>query len=252
MTPVTFLHSDKQTKCQTGPDTAPEPLDDGLSYLGPLTSGTLNELQPTSYRDRVAALGAIAAFLSSMLADTSAPVIWCQLRDPDRLHLHAPGLMAFGLDPARIIKLTVTSEKDLLWVLEEAITSGTVGAAVGVLWSERLYDFTASKRLRLRASEAGTPVFMVRSHRANGATAADMRFSVTSQASQMPSLKERPFARLGAPTWQLNLIKSKRVKPRSDTVRWNHETLRLGMATELGRRLPQSQNTPAIPLQNTG
>ncbi len=217
-----------------------------------IKNGSLSEILPVSYRDRVAALGITMAFLSAILRKNKGSIIWCQLRDPDRLHLHAPGLAAFGIDPLRITKVTLSTEKDLLWAMEEAVTSNAVTAVVGILWSEKLYDFTASKRLRLRASEAGIPALLVRSHRANGTTAVDMRFSVASHASQALSTKERPFARLGNPEWQLNLTKSRGIKPRSDHVRWHHETLRLGMAAELGNRMSQSPHRPAIRLLQTG
>lgn len=217
-----------------------------------ISLGSFNEILPVCYRDRIAALGITLAFLSKLLCENTGSVIWCQLRDPDRLHLHAPGLAAFGIDPMRITKVTLASEKDLLWAMEEAITSKAVAAVAGVLWSEKLYEFTASKRLKLRASEAGVPAFLVRSHRANGATAADVRFSAASHASHALPAKERPFARLGSPEWRLNLTKSRGIKPRSDHVRWHRETLHLGVAAELGNRMPQSPHQPALYLQQTG
>lgn len=216
------------------------------------TLGCLSEILPVSYRDRVAVLGLSMAFLSVKLQERSGSIIWCQLRDPDRLHLHAPGLAAFGIDPTRLTKVTLATEKDLLWAMEEALASKAVVGVAGVLWSEKLYDFTASKRLRVRAHESGIPALLIRSHRANGTTAADMRFSAASLASQTPSLQKRTLARLGNPEWQLNLTKSRGLKPRSDPVRWHHETLRLGMATPLGNRMPQSPDRPAMPLQQTG
>ncbi len=212
----------------------------------------LSEIQPATYRDRVAALGVTMAFLSTILQENKGSLIWCQLRDHDRLHLHAPGLAAFGIDPARLIKITLTTEKDLLWAMEEALVSKAIAAVAGVLWSEKFYDFTASKRLRVRATEAGIPGLLVRSHRANGTTASDIRFSVASTTSQKQQVNVGSFARLGRPEWQLNLTKSRGLKPRSDHVRWHHETLRLDMATPLGNRTSQSSDRPVIPLQQTG
>ncbi len=215
----------------------------------PVKSGKLSEILPASYRDRVAAMGVTLALISGILQEKKGSLIWCQLRDPDRLHLHAPGLAAFGIDPQRVTKLTLATEKDLLWAMEEAVTSKAVVAVVGVLWSEKLYDFTASKRLRLRVSESGIPALLVRSHRANGTTAADTRISVASHASHTASEKNGSFARLGRPEWQLNFTKSRGIKLRSDHVRWHHETLHLGMATKLGNRMPQSPHKPAARLQ---
>lgn len=229
-----------------------KPPEDAVLPFGISKTGALNEVLPASYRDRVAALGVTMAFLSTVLQKTKDSIVWCQLRGPDRLHLHAPGLVAFGIDPGRITKVTLEAEKDLLWAMEEAITSNAIAAVVGVLWSEKYYNFTASKRLRIRASEAGIPALLVRPHRANGASAADMRFSAASHLSHKVVAKGQSFARLGRPEWQLNLTKSRGIKPRSDHVRWHHEALRLGVVTELGNRMPQSPDKPGADLRKTG
>lgn len=228
----------------------------GTNWLASLETGALTEVIPSGYRDRIAALGKVMASLADLSKRSDDPILWCQLRDVERLHLHGPGLTAFGIDPARVTKVTLLTERDLLWTMEEAVASGSVAAVAGVLWSEKLYDFTASKRLRMRARESDTAVVMVRSHRAHGTTAADHRLSVSTQPSLGAEHRPGAFGLLGDPTWQVNLTKSRHSHPGTQYVSWNPEAVRLNMATALADRaastVSASHPRPVVPIRATG
>lgn len=220
----------------TGSDTL-----DQVFPAGAISAGALLEVLPENYRQRSAATGATLALGARLLREKTGPLIWCQLRDPERLHLHAPGLAAFGIDPERIIKLTVKNEQDLLWAMEEALNCSYLSGVVGVLWREKLYDFTASRRLSLRARESGVSALMLRSHRANGTTAADMRLSVrTRESSAMPE-RAAFLPRLGRTTWQLDLKKCRGANSGSWHIGWNRETVSFDLASRLagGTSLPE-------------
>lgn len=207
-----------------------------------IASGSLLEMQPESYRQRAAAMGATLALSARLLHEKTGPLIWCQLRDPERLHLHAPGLMAFGVDPERVIKLTLKNEQDLLWAMEEALDCSYISGVVGVLWKEKLYDFTASRRLNLRAKESGVSALMLRSHRANGSTAADMRWMIKAkESSQMPPRKAY-LPRIGKTIWQIDLKKCRGANQGSWQVGWDRETVSFDLASRLagGTSLPES------------
>ena len=206
-------------------------------------AGTLLEIQPESYKQRSAATGVSLALGARFLQERTGPLIWCQLRDPERLHLHAPGLMAFGLNPDRMIKLTIKSEQDLLWAMEEALACSYISGVVGVLWNERMYDFTASRRLLLRAKENGVSALMVRSHRANGTTAADIRFEVSTQTSSEMRPRDKFLPRIGNTTWQLELKKGKGLKQKRWQIGWNRETLSFDLVSEFPGRVPLPENT---------
>ncbi len=217
---------------------------DALDRILPATvtsAGALLEVLPESYQQRSAATGATLALGARLLEAKTGPLVWCQLRDPERLHLHAPGLAAFGIDPERIIRLTVKSEQDLLWAMEEALDCAYLSGVVGVLGQEKLYDFTASRRLSLRARSSGVSALMLRSHRANGTTTADMRWMVgAGESSKMPERKAF-LPRLGGAIWQLDLIKCRGANGGSFQIGWNRETLSFDLASRLagGTSLPE-------------
>ena len=217
-----------------------------------IATGALHEIQCASYRDRAASLGVALALCTRLLTEKPGPVIWCQLRDPDRLHLHAPGLMGLGIDPGRVTKITLRKEQDLLWAIEEALDCAYVAGVVGVLWSEKLYDFTASRRLALRAKKSGVSAFVVRSHRANGTTAADTRWRISSaqsKALRTGRALDRAFPpRLGKAQWRLDMTKCRGAKPCAWNVVWDHEALRFDLAARLADRadLPPCRSAGAF------
>jgi protein ImuA len=133
----------------------------------------------------------------------------------ERGDLYGHGLAALGILPERMLMITATKEKDLLWTLEEAVASGAFGAVVGSLGPmERLYGFPASRRLKLRASATQTRLFLLR-HRSNGgATAAQGRWTV----SALPNRSEGEhagYALLGAPRLRLTLERMGGLPPQS-------------------------------------
>jgi protein ImuA len=105
--------------------------------------------------------------------------------------LYGHGLAGLGIEPDRMLMVAASSEKDLLWTLEEAVSSGAFGAVIGSLGAkERLYGFPASRRLKLRAAASQTPLFLLRHRLSGGATAAHGRWRVAS----MPSRSEGEHA----------------------------------------------------------
>jgi protein ImuA len=215
-------------------------------------AGALHEIQCASYGDRAASLGVALALCTRLLTEKPGPVIWCQLRDPDRLHLHAPGLMGLGIDPGRVTKITLRKEQDLLWAIEEALDCAYVAGVVGVLWSEKLYDFTASRRLALRAKKSGVSAFVVRSHWANGTTAADTRWCISSAQSKAPRTGHAFLPRLGKAQWRLDMTKCKGAKPCAWNVVWDHEALRFDLAARLADRADLPPCRPAAAFRQTG
>ena len=129
--------------------------------------------------------------------------------------LYGHGLAGLGIQPERMLMVAAAKEKDLLWTLEEAVASGAFAAVVGSLGAkERFYGFSASRRLKLRATATRTPLYLLR-HRSNGgATAAQGRWTV----SALPSQSEREhagFALLGPPRLLLTLERMGGLLPQS-------------------------------------
>jgi protein ImuA len=182
---------------------------DGVLPGGGLRHDALHEIAAVDYRDMGAALG-FAAALAARCAEAApdAPVLWCEGGHTpfDVGALYGPGLMAFGLDPARLIIVSPPRDIDLLWTMEEALRLGALAAVVGEIdgRAARL-DLTSTRRLQLAAEEHTTPAFLLTGHESAGATAAVTRWRVGSAPSS-PTVEIAGLAGLiGRPRWHVRL-----------------------------------------------
>ena len=103
-------------------------------------------------------------------------MLWC-LKRPD---LYGPGLLAHGLDPARLVLVTARRDDDILWAVEEGLRTGAPPrvkpglkpAVVGEV-GDRL-PMAAGRRLQLAAERSGITALLLRRWR-NAAEAAAER-----------------------------------------------------------------------------
>ena len=219
-------------------------IDTSLPAHG-LAGGAVHEMAGVGYQDRSAALGFALGLTARLLQERPGPLIWCETRDHDRLHIHGPGLMAFGIDPGRLTKVTVARETDLLWALEEALDCPYVAGVVGILWSEKRYSFTASRRLSLRAKKSGVTALLVRSHHARGASAAATRWRIAGAPSPALAPYSSMLPRLGNAGWRVDLCKSGNGRENKWDVVWNHEAIRFDLASRVADGAPAANNESA-------
>ncbi len=74
---------------------------------------------------------------------------------------HGAGLDAFGLAPERLVTVSVTHRRDLLWGMEEALRCRAVDVVIGEMRAGKI-DEIAVRRLSLAAAESGTLALLLR------------------------------------------------------------------------------------------
>lgn len=126
---------------------------------------------------------ALSAVRQAQEAAPSLFVVRLKSTQQELGELYGHGLAVFGLDAAKVITVTVNSEKDLLWAAEEIAENQAQPVIAMLNAKERLYGFTASRRLKLRSEGAGSLIFIVRHWSQEGATAAHTRWRITRQPS---------------------------------------------------------------------
>ncbi len=205
------------------------PLDRFLPWCG-LRLGALHEISPASpgpLRDG-AALGFAAGMLGRLTMQCGKPVLWLAETAPP----HAPGLAAFGLNPARLVVALPGRAAATLWALEEAARSTALAA---VLAEVRGMEPIAARRLHLAARTSGTTVVLL--NRAAAISAAETRWRVGGLASA------------DAPRWRVDLVRCRGRSPDDGgvVVRWEvewDETARgFRLVAEAGHRPAMPQDT---------
>ncbi|SIS54884.1 protein ImuA [Paracoccus saliphilus] len=216
----------------------PDRLDAAFADEG-ISTGALHEIVPAAPNDFAAGIGFGACLLAQIARLRSGFVLWVQPVDRGRRG-GAPyplGLTALGLDPAHLIQIEASKGIDILWALEEGLGHPALSAVIGVLPErDRSYDFTASRRLAMRAAKQGVTALLLRNNAHPAmSTAAETRWSV----SALPSASSnRAGAGLGVPRWRLELTKCKKGTLGHWEVEWHHETLSFRFPAPLADRAP--------------
>ncbi len=191
---------------------------------GGLPLAALHEIRADESRDGGAASGFALALVARLTASGGASsIVWIGEADLRREAggLYAPGLIALGLDPARVVEVAVRTEKEALWAFEAALSCRGLGVAVCELRQASL-DLSATRRCALRAREGGVTGFLLRLGNAWAEpSAAELRFGV----SPAPAGEIGRFAAgIGRMAWRLRLEKNRLGPTGAFTVEWNaHE-----------------------------
>jgi protein ImuA len=223
-------------------------IDAGLPWGG-LPRACLHEVVASNHA--TAAAAGFCALLLARLLDDGGSVVWCRRHHGCSGHkLHAPGLLAFGLDLRRLLVVHARSETDVLWAMEESLRSGAVAGVVGEITN---LPRVAPRRLQLAAETGGATALLLRpTSAAAGADSAATHWRVDSLPSNdastgawrpmgpppeiSPLRVQRPAVR-----WRIALERCKGGIPAEWVVDWCDATHRLVMAAPLRDR-------PALPV----
>jgi protein ImuA len=191
--------------------------DSGLQNSGLQDSG-LHDRSMSADRDRQPTLaevfaetavdGAATAFALAHL-DPGKPLLWVQDRLSQREcgRPFPPGFAA----PLPLIHVSVGKAADVLWTMEEALGCPALGGVLGEVWGDpAVLDFTATKRLALRAEAHGVAAWLIRRAAAPSLSAARLRWRIASlPATADPHDLRAP----GTPVWRAELFRARWRKP---------------------------------------
>ena len=190
--------------------------------------GLLQEVFTDQPRNSGAVLGFALAQARRMLSARRVGIVYLQLiQEAQELGLpYGPALGSFGLAPHAVTLVRVENMVELLWAAEQALACGAVAAVVAdVVKPTKLLDFTASRRLSLRAAAAGASIFLLRYGTGREASAAHLRWRLMPARSGRKPFDDRAP---GSPRWQAELERGALVKQQAS---WLLEWSRNGFAT---------------------
>ena len=171
--------------------------------------GTLSEVFAERSWD-----GAPTGFvLASLVAEGGpGPLLWVQ----DRLSRREAGRpcqagLPEELAARGLMYLSVSRPVDVLWALEQGLAGAALGGVIGEVWGDPpALDFTATKRLALRAEAQGLPCWLIRRGATPALSAARNRWRVTS----LPSLPVADDQRApGQALWKAELFRARWTRP---------------------------------------
>jgi protein ImuA len=156
----------------------------------------------------VATDAGVLGFVLSLLGKRSAPLLWVQDR-PSYKESGTPYLPA--LRHRTIIQVDVNRPSDVLWAMEEGLRCKALSCIIGEIWGDPpALNFTATKRLAMRAEANKVPCWLIRRAASPDLSAARDRWRIASLPSfAHPHDPQAP----GAPRWQVELFRSRTQAP---------------------------------------
>jgi protein ImuA len=204
---------------------------------GGLTLGALHEVAPATNSDTSAAFGFLIAILSRLPSSGRIVIVLCaeKFRLAGRLHGH--GLNTLGLDPARILLAESKADKPALWAMEEALHSGVPAAVIGITGAH--LDFKISQRLNFAASEAHTPLLLLRPANAIGSGTAATRWRI----GAAPALRDA-FGLITRWQWQVSLERCRNGRTGEWRVEYDHVAHCFSLAAAVAHSSPARIASP--------
>jgi len=114
-----------------------------------------------------------------------------------------------------MIFIDLLKDKDVLWVMEEALKCTGLAAVIGEV---RGLDFKQSRRLQLAVEQSHVTGFVLRNQSAKiGSTACAARW----QIKPLPSEAVDGLPGLGFPRWQVELLRVRNGQPGNWIIEWS-------------------------------
>ena len=201
------------------------PAMDAVLPGGGLHRAGVHEFLWCHQADWAAAFGCCLALV--LRHEQERPLLWCRLAHDDAEYgmPYAHGLAHLGLDPNRVLLLSLKRPTDILWAMEEGLKCGALGAVVGMVAS----DLRTSRRLALAAEAGKTPGFLLHPAHAAMNTAAQTRWRVGAAPGTAQAFKAQAC-------WTLALIRNRHGGLKQWTVEWHHETHSFHLVAALANR----------------
>lgn len=172
-------------------------------------TGAVHEYISNSKEDAAATNGFIAALLGKFMQQGGA-IAWVGIKRT----IFPSALKMYGIDPGRIIYIDPKTQKEALWVVEEALKCDGLAGVVGEI-SE--LTFTESRRLQLAVEHSKVTGFIHRYNpRSENVTACVTRWKI----QPLPSVPEEGMPGIGHPRWQVHLQKVRNGKPGTWQIEW--------------------------------
>ena len=160
-----------------------------------------------------AATNGFISFLISSLMIKGDPCLWIS----SSRTIFPPALKSFGVEPDKIIFIIVQREKDMLWVMEEALKCEGLAAVVGEI---KEVGFTESRRLQLAVEKSKVTGFIIRNRPRNiNVNACVSRWKI----SPLESGSDNNLPGIGFPRWNIELLKIRNGKPGVWQMEWSYD-----------------------------
>lgn len=170
--------------------------------------GAIHEFFCSGAEDVSASSGFITGIVSSIMRKGGVS-LWISSSQ----NIFPPALKSFGIEPDKIIFINVLKEKEILWVMEEALKCEGLAAVIAEIPE---ISFTASRRFQLAVEQSRVTGFIIRRNPKNLTTACVTRWKIT----PLPTESQDNLPGVGFPRWNVELLKVRNGTPGMWQLEW--------------------------------
>lgn len=172
-------------------------------------TAAIHEFINTEPEHAAACSGFLAGILNTLMSQ-GGTCLWIGTSR----RLFPPSLSMFNIPPDRIIFIDAKEEKEVLWVMEQALKCEGLAAVIAEV---REISIVQSRRLQLAVeSSKGTGFILRNDPRKLGANTCVARWKI----SPLPSEPEDELPGVGFPRWQVDLLRVRNGNPGSWKLEW--------------------------------
>lgn len=172
-------------------------------------TGAIHEFLNTAPENAAACSGFIAGILKVLMLQGGA-CLWISTSR----RLFPPSLNAFNVAPERVIFIDAKEEKEVHWVMEQALKCEGLAAVIAEV---KEINIIQSRRLQLAIESSKVTGFLLRNDpRKLGTNTCVARWKI----SPLPSALEDGLPGVGFPRWQVDLLRVRNGNPSSWKLEW--------------------------------
>ncbi|HYC39655.1 MAG TPA: Error-prone repair protein ImuA [Chitinophagaceae bacterium] len=198
----------------------------GIEFIfpnGDFPLRAIHEFLSSGRETAAATSGFIAALLSALMKNSGAAV-WISGSTTS----FAPGFKFFGIEPHQFIFLTANTEKEKLWLTEEALKCEGLAAVITEL---KELSFPTSRRFQLATETSGVTGFIIsqsdkRFVKKLSPNCAAARWRIRSMPSGT-NKKNSDLPGIGFPAWNVELLRLRNGRPGHWQLQWIADHLEL-------------------------
>jgi protein ImuA len=186
-----------------------------LCLKGGLQHGVLHEVFSAAGHE-AAATGFVTGLVTRVAADKRSLWIRQDFSAHECGELSAIGFLELGLDPARLLLLSVANASDGLRAANDALSCAALGTVViEIPGNPKILDLVASRRLTLAAAQKSVTAFLLRFSAQPDTSAAETRWQVSAAASA------KGQEDWGYPVFEVALTRNRHGKTGHWSMEWN-------------------------------
>jgi protein ImuA len=199
--------------------------------LGPLEAcfpnaifplGAIHEFLTDNSEERAASEGFISGLLSKLMENGQA-CLWISCNRK----LFPPAMQRFNVIPQLVIFIDLYREKEILWVMEEALKCEGLAAVIAELPD---IDFAQSRRLQLAVEKSKvTGIILRKEPKRSSATACTVRWHIKPQPSEFRD----GLPGVGNPKWEVELLKVRNGTTGRFSIEWDEDHFAPVIPTEV-------------------